>query len=43
MLKNNIKFKFEMAISNPWGVDENNYFTSVGGIGAFLNFSDTLY
>jgi hypothetical protein len=28
---------------NPWGVDENKYFTDVGGISHFLEFQQSLF
>ena len=31
-----------MSTTNPWGIDENKYFTDVGGIQDFLTFHDQL-
>ena len=30
------------ATSNPWGLDENKYYFSVGGLSNFLSLADTL-
>ena len=30
------------ATSNPWGLDENKYYFSVGGLSTFLSLADTL-
>jgi hypothetical protein len=29
--------------SNPWGVDQDKYYVSVGGLSSFLAFADTLH
>ena len=30
------------ATTNPWGLDENKYYFSVGGLSNFLSLADTL-